>query len=387
MYQALVGGPPQSVQARAVVGAGHVASNHARPSAPGNAPGRRTRKAWLPRVVESAGPAAHRLLSGTFATDRPSGAGRMAVARVHRCPAEDRTGTCPAVADGRVSAARTERRGVPCIVVTRASSPCSIRPESENCGSPTASLHARAGKPAARVSLPAHRRALRPAVPPTRRRHPTVAFAAVKPSQPRRPASSPPLPAPGLSRRRRGFIILFGSRSIVSNVPGADGADGLPPLRAPRADAGEELSDVVHALLHPGLPGLRQHAIHRVPELPGEVQRVAGGTAGAACAGRAAAEPAGDHLVQQPAGQPGQLGHAERPDAALRVDAGVRPGGRRRPRLPAGAQQQRTVHDDPRPRPARPEPLPRSDPVVRRGAWQQPRPRRGRLPQGAWPTC
>jgi hypothetical protein len=33
-----------------VVGAGHVASNHARPSAPGNAPGRRTRKAWLPRV-------------------------------------------------------------------------------------------------------------------------------------------------------------------------------------------------------------------------------------------------------------------------------------------------------------------------------------------------
>ena len=50
MYQALVGGPPQTVQARAVVGAGHVASNHARPSAPGNAPGRRTRKAWLPRV-------------------------------------------------------------------------------------------------------------------------------------------------------------------------------------------------------------------------------------------------------------------------------------------------------------------------------------------------
>jgi hypothetical protein len=50
MYQALVGGPPQTVRARAVVGAVHVASNHARPSAPGNAPGRRTRKAWLPRV-------------------------------------------------------------------------------------------------------------------------------------------------------------------------------------------------------------------------------------------------------------------------------------------------------------------------------------------------
>jgi hypothetical protein len=50
MYQALVGGPPQTVRARAVVGAGHVASNHPRPSAPGNAPGRRTRKAWLPRV-------------------------------------------------------------------------------------------------------------------------------------------------------------------------------------------------------------------------------------------------------------------------------------------------------------------------------------------------
>jgi hypothetical protein len=51
MYQALVGGPPQTVQARAVVGAGHVASNRQRPPTPANAQGgRRARKAWLPRV-------------------------------------------------------------------------------------------------------------------------------------------------------------------------------------------------------------------------------------------------------------------------------------------------------------------------------------------------
>ena len=51
MYQALVGGPPQTVQARGVVGAGHMGPGRANRSAADKAvKGRRARKAWLPRV-------------------------------------------------------------------------------------------------------------------------------------------------------------------------------------------------------------------------------------------------------------------------------------------------------------------------------------------------
>lgn len=51
MYQALVGGPPQTVQARGVIGAGHTGSGRASHSAAGRASqGRRGHKAWLPRV-------------------------------------------------------------------------------------------------------------------------------------------------------------------------------------------------------------------------------------------------------------------------------------------------------------------------------------------------
>ena len=53
MYQALVGGPPQTVQARGVVGAGHVGSGRASHSGPGRgSQARRGHKAWLPRMAK-----------------------------------------------------------------------------------------------------------------------------------------------------------------------------------------------------------------------------------------------------------------------------------------------------------------------------------------------